>query len=271
MIIPGIETYHPRSEWVEDCFPITGTRMKPEDIWQPVAHYSSALNLPDGDIGEFNYQIPPFLRSANRDYWLNRKNTKYTRICNRDLPGYSLGYLFWIDWLGGVWEVRGFDFFSAANAGHNSYTAPFMFITDRHDPASDLAWKSARALWREFRLRSGRTDFRNRPLGHGELYEQSGVGTPTICPGIPIIQQLHSGIGDLDYDEGDEEMQPIAMRPKGFLNVFIVCAANAIHASPEMMAAYGLTPDKIIDFDHPQTLKSLMFKSGMTPADLTPG
>lgn len=178
--------------------------MKPQDIWQPVGHYSAALNLPDGDIGEFDYQIGPYMRASNRDYWLNRKNSSPTRICNRDLPGYSLGYLFWVDWLGGAWEARGFDYFSAANAGHNSYTCPIMFVTDRADPASPLAWQTARAIWREFRRRSGRSDFRNRPLGHGELYDTTGVGTPTACPGPPILTQLHAGLGDLDFDEGDK-------------------------------------------------------------------
>jgi hypothetical protein len=69
-------------------------------------------------------------------------------------------------------------------------------------------------------------------------------------------------------DSPEDDMPPIAMRPKGFLNVFIVQAANAIHASPEMMNAYGLKASGIIDFDHPQTLKSLLFKSGTDLSDL---
>jgi hypothetical protein len=198
--IPGVETFHPRAVWVEPCFPVSGRAQAPlaDDIYQPIAHYSAAANTPDGDIGEFDYQIIPWLRSVNRDYWINRTNTTTTTICGRVLPGYSIGYLFAIDWLGGVWELRGFDYMPAANAPHNHYTAPLLFITDGATPATDLAWESARAVWREFRRRSGRADFRNRPLGHGEI-------AATSCPGSGLLSQLHAGLGDLDYDDSPED------------------------------------------------------------------
>lgn len=200
LTIPGVSTVHPVEEWVEPCFPMLGPTQNVGAIYQPVAHYSSAINLPDGDIGEFDYQIIPFLRATNRDYWLNRDGSGI-RACGRDLPGYAIGYLFGVDWLGGAWELRGFNYQSAANAGHNGYTFPILFFTDRVDPASELAWQTARAIWRHARALSRRDDFRNRPLGHGELRERTGVGTVTPCPGTPILNQLHAGLGDLDFEE----------------------------------------------------------------------
>lgn len=208
-VIPGVAVVHPRSAWVEECFPIRGAAAVPGAITQPVAHYSAAVNLPDGDPGESVEQIPPWLRASNRDYWLNRTNTSPTVVCGRSLPGYALGYLFAVDWMGGAWEIRGFDFMPAANAGHNNYTCPLIFITDRDDPASDLAWVTARAIWREFRRRSARSDFKNRPLGHGELRETTGIGTATICPGPAILAQLHAGMGDLDRDSKEDEMRAV--------------------------------------------------------------
>ena len=206
LVIPGVATLHTREDWLEPCYPMVGPAQRPANITQPVAHYSGALDLPDGDIGEFENEIPPFIRASQRDYWLHRDGTGLT-ICGRYLPGYALGYMWWIDWLGGVWEVRGFDYQSAANADHNTYTAPIMFISDRDDPVSELAWQSARAVWREHRRRSGRADFKNRPLGHGELRTTTGIGTPTACPGAAILNQLHQGLGDLDY-QGDDMFIP---------------------------------------------------------------
>lgn len=207
LTIPDVPIVHAREQWLNSCYPMVGPTQTITNITQPVIHYAAALNLPDGDIGEFDYHIPRYLQSANRDYWLNRDGDGRT-VCSQYLPGYALGYLFWIDWLGGAWEVRGFDIRAAANAAHNWYTAPLMFITDRDAPASELAWATARAIWREFRRRSGRSDFRNRPLGHGELYTTTGTGTPTACPGPPILAQLHSGLGDLNFNEGTDMFTP---------------------------------------------------------------
>lgn len=190
LTIPGVATVHPREDWNKSGYSIDGPVQAPTAIWRPVIHYSAAINVPDGDLGEFEQQIGPWLTAVQRDYEVNR--------------GYSVGYLWAVDWLGGVWELRGFDFAPAANAGHNYYTAPILFITDRDDPGSEWMWQSARAVWREHRRRANdRPDFENRPRGHGELRELTGVGTPTACPGAALIAQRNTGLGDLDYDSGD--------------------------------------------------------------------
>lgn len=202
LTIPGVKTVHARETWVETCYPMQGPRQVMANVHQPVIHYSSALNLPDGDIGEFEWQVLNYIRASNRDYWLNRKSTGIT-VCGKFLPGYALGYMFWVDWLGGVWEVRGFDLKAAANAPTNDWTFPVMMVTDRYDKASELAWASARAIFREARRRSGRSDFKNRPLGHRELPQAA-----TACPGDAVLGQLHEGYGDLDYEERHNNMIP---------------------------------------------------------------
>lgn len=197
LTIHGVETVHPCEEISTTCYPIVGPKQDMGNVWMPLAHYTAAIDLPDGDLGEFQYQIGPYLRAVNKDYWDNRKGTGIT-TCGTHKPGYAIGYSFAVDWLGGAWELRGFDIFPAATADHNSYTFPILFLTDRFDPASALMLQTARAVWREARRRSGRDDFRNRPKGHREL-----CGGCTACPGDPIMQQRDLGLLDLDFDGGD--------------------------------------------------------------------
>lgn len=200
LTIPGVQTVHPREEWVDECYPIVGPAQQPKNIYMPLIHYTAAVNLPDGDLGEHDYQIAPYLRSMNRDYWTNRKGTGIT-TCGTFKPGYAVGYLFAVDWLGGAWELRGFDIFPAATADHNGYTFPILFLTDLHDPASELMTQTARAIWREARRRSGRADFLDRPKGHRELCNGC-----TACPGDMLMQQRDLGLMDLDY--GGDEVTP---------------------------------------------------------------
>lgn len=204
LVIPGVETVHPHEEWNTSGYPLVGSfPYQPNKIWRPVIHYSAAVNVPDGDLREHDNQIGPWLSAIQRDYVTNRK--------------YSFGYAWAIDWLGGVWEGRGFNYRAAANADHNTYTAPILFITDRDDPGSELMWQSARAVWREHRRRANRNDFESRPHGHGELYLETGQGTPTACPGTALLAQRNIGLGDLDYDTGDPIMpapSPLIGGPK---------------------------------------------------------
>ncbi len=197
LTIPGVQTVHPREEITTACYPIVGPAQQPKNITTPLIHYTAAVNLPDGDMGEFEYQIGPYLRAINKDYWDNRKGTGIT-TCGMFKPGYAIGYLFAVDWLGGGWELRGFDIFPAATADHNSYTFPILFLTDLHDPASELMMQTARAIWREARRRSGRTDFLDRPKGHRELCNGC-----TACPGDILMQQRDIGLLDLDRDGVD--------------------------------------------------------------------
>lgn len=197
LTIPGVPTVHPREEWVEECYPIVGPAQNWGLITQPVAHYSAAAMTPDGDLGETIANVAAWLRAVNRDYWRNRKGSGITSPCGQFLPGYAIGYLWAVDWLGGAWELRGFDIRAASNAPSNGWTFPILFITDGIEPASSLAWQTARALGREARRRSGRADFVNSYLPHGRV-----PGSATACCGAGIIGQIDAGISNLDLDEG---------------------------------------------------------------------
>jgi len=194
-----VETVHPRETIATACYPIIGPAFDIRKVWQPLAHYTAAIDLPDGDLDEFDYQIGPYLKAVNKDYWDHRDGTGIT-TCGTFKPGYAIGYSFAVDWLGGAWELRGFDIFPAATANHNTYTFPILFLTDLRDGASDLMLAAARAIWREARRRSGNALFVDRPKGHREV-----CGGCTACPGNPLIAQRDAGLMDLDYQPPQEE------------------------------------------------------------------
>ena len=215
--IPDVETLHERSFWEEVGYRMVGDfdrnppSQRPTEITTGICHYTSAINLPDGDPGESWMDIKQKLRDTQRDYLTNRVGGGYTRLSdNRFFPGYSVGYLFAVDWLGGAWELRGFEFMSAANSQDNTWTAPILFITDGQDPGTEAQWATARAIWREFRRRSGRNDFAASAVGHDDLPHGN-----TSCPGAGLFSQLHAGLGELDRDsQSGDAMQPIATGPE---------------------------------------------------------
>lgn len=191
-MIPGVETVHPRETWEETGYKVhdwTSTVQIPGNIRQPVAHYTAADDLIDGDPGEHAEDLPAYIAAIQRFYV--------------NFRGYSIGYFWAVDWLGGAWELRGFQHKSAANKSHNEYTAPILFLVDGDDPMTAEAADTGRKIWREYRHRAelaGQTAFANRPKGHGQLYEETGKGTDTPCPGGGIRAQIASGTLDLDHD-----------------------------------------------------------------------
>lgn len=198
LTIPGVPTVHPRETWEQDGYRITDftrlpTGYRPANVTRGVAHYTAAMNLPDGDPGEnLTTNVIDRLRASQRDYLANRTGGGYTRKSDgRYFPGYHLGYSFMIDYLGGVWELRGFDYLPAATNQHNEYTIALLFYVDWQDKATELAWESARAITREARRRSGQgAKFNPQIIDHGSLYLTTGVGTPTRCSGDGIRSQL---------------------------------------------------------------------------------
>ena len=188
LTIPGVETVHPREDW-EQLLPASYAmaaqnppRQVPEDIWRAVAHYPGVRLNPTPTSSP---AVASHLANTHRYYV--------------DQRGYAYGYLWVVDQTGAVWEIRGFDYRSAANKSHNLYTAPIQFLVDIDEPPTAEAMASARAVWREHRRRSGRDDFENRPFGHGQLLEKTGKGTLTTCPG-PVLPAIESGSLDLDHD-----------------------------------------------------------------------
>jgi hypothetical protein len=170
-------TYHPRSTWQDPAKPVTGPPAPWPNIDTAVIHYTAADDLIDGDPGEHAENLPAYLRAMQSSYL----NTR----------GYSLGYMYAVDWLGGVWQIRGAEYQSAANRGHNGHTMPILLLVDGADPATREAVASVRWLIAEGAKRAGRMLWQK---GHGQLYVETGVGTPTACPGVGLQAQINAGL-----------------------------------------------------------------------------
>jgi N-acetylmuramoyl-L-alanine amidase len=160
-------TYHPRSDWVDPAYPVTGPAADWSKIDTAVIHYTAAANVPDGDRPD---EVATYLRAIQRDYVTNR--------------GYSIGYLFAVDQHGHQWQLRGWEFRSAANTGHNEHTLPILVLVDGSAPASPLAVEAVRQLIAEGQRRSYRA---YAIVGHGQ------IGS-TACPGIGLQAQVAAGV-----------------------------------------------------------------------------
>jgi hypothetical protein len=162
--IPGVATVHPRSSWVDPRYPVSGPPALTGAIDTCVIHYTSALKIP-ADIAAYH-------RSMQRDYTVNR--------------GYSLGYRWSVTQSGEVYQIRGWDLKSAANANHNDHTEPILVLVDAANPATPAACASIRAIIAESQRRSGRTF---AITGHGQL-----AGAATACPGVGLRTQIAAGV-----------------------------------------------------------------------------
>jgi hypothetical protein len=194
--VPGVATVHPRSSWVDPRYPVTGPATNWGRIDTAVIHYTAADNLIDGDPGEHASNLPAYIRSIQRSYETNR--------------GYSIGYWWAVDWLGGVWQLRGWDIKSAANATHNEHTAPILVLVDAADAATDAATESIRCLVAETSRIAG------RPIaitGHGWL-----TGAQTECPGAGLRAQIFAGdfaSRPPEPEPEDDDMRPIVTTWEG--------------------------------------------------------
>lgn len=203
LAIPGVETVHPRASWQDPRYPIVGPAMLWDELNQGVAHYPGVDEVPSGDIHEHADHVPRFLRAAQVAYHFQR--------------GYSLGYLWAIDWLGGAWEIRGFDIRAAANPGRlhnpnnrpelnaNRWTAPFLFIVDIGERITPEAAATGRALWREY-ARLAPRPWLPRPRPH-HYWDATG------CPGA-VIDDINAGLLDIDYVEAPTAPLPPTAPPE---------------------------------------------------------
>jgi hypothetical protein len=211
--IPGVETVHERSAWepkgyrMGEDFTRTPPRLVIPNINRAAIHFSAAINVPDGDFGEYENQIPPWLAAITVSYLTNRSAAPgYTRKSDgKVFPGYPIGYSTAHDWLGGVWKLRGFDYLPAATNGHNGHTFACLLITDRFGHGTPEMWASVRHTLRY--VRSLGAPIADRPWGHGEFFTNTGTGTPTACPGEDNLEDVHAGLGDLSYPEPEPPVQ----------------------------------------------------------------
>lgn len=163
-MIPGVAIVRPRESWQDPKLPVTGPTVAASAIDTAVIHYTASLKIP-ADLDAFH-------RSMQRDYVTNR--------------GYSLGYRWSVAQSGVVYQIRGWDLKSAANAKHNDHTEPILVLVDGDAPASPAAVASVQAIIAESQRRSGRTF---AITGHGQL-----SGAATSCPGLGLRAQIAAGV-----------------------------------------------------------------------------
>ena len=188
---------HERSTWEDPFWPVDQNyskggnkrsgkpaRVQWDKIDTNVPHYTAADNLIDGDPGEFASDLPAYFRSIQRSYTISR--------------GYSVGYNFFVDWLGGIWVGRGWDIQCAANLDHNTHTISILCLVDGDDTTTPEANRSIRWLVEETRRRAKRT---TQIIGHGQLQDPNH---PTGCPGAGIRNLISLDVYEPNnYDDND--------------------------------------------------------------------
>ena len=186
------------------------------------------------------------LQSMQRDYLRNR--------------GYSLGYLWLVDPTGVAWEIRGFDYKSAANKGHNDHTAPLLVTVNGDEPVTAVAWRTVRALSAEYSERSNR-DYLTRPVPHSDL-----DGAATACPGDTVRTQIAAGNGDIGND--DDMTNPVILwRHPAYLNVFAV-GGGAVWINETVRDRFLAQGAVEIVEDDPAMLRGCMAAAGIVDSDL---
>lgn len=234
-MIDGL-TYHPRSTWENPALPVNhpGVYRPPAldlaRIDTIVYHYTGSDDLIDGDPGEHASDLPGYLRAIQADY--------------RRRLGFSIGYSWAIDWLGGVWELRGFDYRAAATGGRkstrdgsinpetNRRTLAFLCLVDGSDPLTPQAARSARLLTAEAERRTGR---RLDITAHSDH-------DYTACCGDGIRHQIATGY--LDPERAAMELFNLRAQPSP---LYARQGHLVTHVSPAQWAALGHPPaDRIM-------------------------
>lgn len=167
-------TIHDWDEWMNPHVPVVGPPIRWYNIDTAVPHYTADDDLIDGDAGERYSDIPIYLRNIQAAY--------------EGLRGYSIGYNFAVDWLGGIWILRGWNILPAANKFHNEHTITILLLVDGADPTTLAADMSVRWLIDQSEMKV--QDYLNI-VGHGSLQKPHN---PTACPGAGINHKISSGV-----------------------------------------------------------------------------
>ena len=175
-------TWHPRREWVEPGYPVTGPAFDPALVDYIVVHYGAV----------------PWSEERLND------SVRYWRDVQRyyvDSPsrGYSIGYQIGVDRLkGDLWELRGFDFRNAAN-GTLSSNSPYH---DQLSPNPNMKTVSIHVILPmsgEFTTaqldgcREAVALIRQRCGRYLPVLPHSDV-TETSCPGDPMRAAIAAGL-----------------------------------------------------------------------------
>jgi hypothetical protein len=210
-------TIHDREDWQDPKLPVHSTNAFEWDTDTEAVHYTAAVDLPDGDPDELVpgkpewWLVPSYLRRIQADYQNNR--------------GYAIGYNWPIDYLGGIWEARGWDFECAANVGWNPRTWAILLLVDGNDAPNPWMLRSCRYLHHEAQRLSGRTHL-IRPhsqLGYNVTTKQQILypfpGGQTSCPGnggrakMIVPSGLQGGEYNWKFYQAPVEPPPVVTPP----------------------------------------------------------
>ena len=177
-MIPGVGVVWPREEWQDPAWPVVGPLVDARDITTAVIHYTAAPKIP-ADLFAFHRNM----------------QHAYAKPRSQGGRGYSLGYR-WSVASGGardgeVFQIRGWQYKSAANLMHNDTTEPILVLVDGSDAATDKAAHAVRCIVAESGRRAGRL---LAVKGHGQLRIETGAGTATSCPGVGLQAQINAGV-----------------------------------------------------------------------------
>lgn len=245
------------NQWVPPAPTITGPMFPAwSDIDTIVVHYTAAVNLPDGDPLETPEQVAPYLRAIQNDY-VKRRN-------------YSIGYNAAVDWLGRTFELRGWRFKCAANAGHNENTFAVLVLVDGANGATEPQAAGVRAIVAEVQRRAGRT---LKIVGHNQL-----SASPTGCPGAGLLADIKAGrftprpevsVEIPPFSDEDDMKSAVMVQIRGYANVFLVGTGSPVHLTGELYGHYSALGVPLVLVDpHPQFIKTLLFQCGLAQSDL---
>jgi hypothetical protein len=225
------------------------------DIDTVVIHYTGAVNLPDGDVAETPEQVAPYLRAIQNDS-VKRRN-------------YSIGYNAAADWLGRTFELRGWRFKCAANAGHNDRTFAILVLVDGADGATEPQAAGVRAIIAECERRAGR---QLKIVGHNQL-----PGAKTLCCGAGLLADIKAGrftprpevsVEIPPFSDEDDMKSAVMVQINGYPNVFLIGPGSPIHLTPELHAHYtALGVPHLNVAPHAQFVKTLLFQCGLSSTD----
>lgn len=166
-VIPGVAEVHPRADWVEAAYPVTGPLLPWSDIIHAALHYSGAATTPESGAG-----VRQWCRNTQRSYVNGR--------------GYSIGYQWAVDRRGAAWELRGWALKCAANAGANGTTIAIILLVNGNEPANAAQIDTTRKIIAEAQRIAGRSlaihDHANLP----------GATTATSCAGTGVRAQVYA-------------------------------------------------------------------------------
>lgn len=243
---------HARTTWQDPKLPVAGPAIDWTRIDTVVIHYTAADDLIDGDPGESANNLPAYLRAIQRDYMTHRN------------PPYSVGYNAAVDWLGGSWELRGYDIKCAANKGHNEHTFAILMLVDGNDMATDYAAAEVRRLIAQAEVLARRE---LKITGHGLLTNPNAA---TACPGTGLRAQIALGEFSPRWNPTPEpEPLPPIPTPSEDDDVkylHVTCPGN-----PEVLYAFDGSGAHLIGFSSPQDRDKLVAAYNAPTVEVSPG